>query len=142
MILDDHHGEYPSPLQYDWVTGARRSPAGRLEGFNLTANQVRDPESFNENAIWIDDTVHRLPAVRFERPDGVNDTWHVRDGDGRVDVRFTPTVRSEMHVGPRRILAEYYAPYGWFEGRLRAHDGTTLDVDGFFGVGEQKLIRV
>ncbi len=25
MILDDHHGDYPSPMQYDWVTGVRRS---------------------------------------------------------------------------------------------------------------------
>ena len=25
MILDDHHGDYPSPMQYDWVTAARRT---------------------------------------------------------------------------------------------------------------------
>lgn len=142
MILDDHHGEYPSPLQYDWVTGARRSTDGQLAGFNLTANQVRDPEIYNENAIWIDNTVHRLPAVRFGRPDGVHSTWHIYDRHGLVDVHFTPTVRSEMHVGPRKVLAEYYAPYGRFEGRLSAADGASLDVDQFFGVGEQKLIRL
>ncbi|CAN5418302.1 hypothetical protein BH10ACT3_BH10ACT3_18000 [soil metagenome] len=142
MILDDHHGEYPSPLQYDWLTGARRTAEGTLQGFNLTANQIQDPERYNENAIWIDNTVHRLPAVRFERPNGVNDVWLVTDAHGQVDVRFTPTVRSEMHVGPRKILAEYFAPYGWFEGRLAAADGATLDLDGFFGVGEQKLIRL
>ena len=60
---------------------------------------------------------------------------------GAVDVRFTPTVRSALHVGPRHALAEYYAPYGWFEGSIEAEDAR-LDVDGFFGVGEQKLIRV
>ncbi len=141
MILDDHHGEYPSPLRYDWVTGARRRPDGRLEGFNLTANQIRDPETFNENAVWIDDAVHRLPAVSFQRPDGVHGTWRIRDADGQVDVRFNPTVRSEMHVGPRKVLAEYYAPYGWFEGRITTAR-VDLEVDGCFGVGEQKLIRI
>lgn len=141
MILDDHHGEYPSPQRYDWVTGIRRTEGGGLEGFNLTANQVRDPATYNENALWIDNTVHRLPAVRVDRPEGVHGTWRIVDTDGQVDVEFTPTVRSEMHVGPRRILAEYYAPYGRFRGRITTGEGRSLDLEGFFGVGEQKFIR-
>lgn len=143
MILDDHHGDYPSPMRYDWVTAVRRSPEGRVEGFNLTDNQVRDPQRYNENAVWLGDRVHRLPAVHVERPDGPWGTWIVRDADGsgQVEVRFMPTVRSEMHVGPRRSLAEYYAPFGWYEGRIHTDD-VDLSVDGMFGMGEQKFIRV
>lgn len=141
MILDDHHGDYPSPMKYDWLTGVRRAPDGRLEGFNLTRNQIRDPDTFNENALWIGNQVHRLPAITIERPNGPWKEWRARDASGAVDVTFTPTVRSAMHVGPRRSLAEYYAPYGWFGGRIET-EGAALDVDGFFGVGEQKLIRV
>jgi hypothetical protein len=142
MILDDHHGDYPAPMKYDWVT-AVRNVDGRIEGFNLTDNQIRDPQRYNENAVWLGDQVHRLPAVHVERPDGPWGTWLVRDagGSGSVDVRFTPTVHSELHVGPRRSLAEYYAPYGWFEGRIHT-DSVDLDVDAMFGVGEQKFIRV
>lgn len=139
LILDDHHGDYPRPMQYDWLTGVRRSPTGVVEGFNLTRNQVRDPDTFNENALWVGNQAHRLPAIVIDRPDGPHGRWHAHDVDGAVDVRFTPTVRSEMHVGPRHLLAEYYAPYGWFEGRIEA-EGASLDVDGFFGVGEQKRI--
>jgi len=130
-------------MQYDWVTAVRRGVDGCVEGFNLTDNQILDPHRFNENAVWLGNSVHRLPAVHVERPDGPWGTWIVRDADGSgsVDVRFTPTVRSEMHVGPRRCLAEYYAPYGWFEGRIHT-EAVDLDVDGMFGVGEQKLIRV
>lgn len=141
LILDDHHGEYPRPQRYDWVTGVRRGTDGRVEGFNLTANQVRDPELYNENAIWIGSEVHRLPPVTVDRPDGPWGTWHVHDRLGAVDVRFTPTVRSALHVGPRKRLAEYYAPYGWFEGTIEA-ERARLEVDGFFGVGEKKLIRI
>ncbi|MGD9621892.1 MAG: DUF2804 family protein [Mycolicibacterium sp.] len=143
MILDDHHGDYPSPMKYDWVTAVRRGDQGRVEGFNLTDNQIRDPQRYNENAVWLGDRVHLLPAVHMERPDGPWGTWRVRDADrsGQVDVRFTPTVRSELHVGPRRSLAEYYAPYGWFEGRIHNQE-VDLSVDGMFGVGEQKFIRV
>jgi hypothetical protein len=57
-------------------------------------------------------------------------------------VGFTPTVRSEMHVGPRHSLAEYYAPYGWFDGSITTADGLVVDLDGFFGVGEQKNMRL
>ncbi len=146
MILDDHHGDYPSPMRYDWVTGVRRRGDSTLEGFNLTANQITTPERFNENAVWIDNAVHRLPAVKFERPESVHNTWHISDAAGgddpAVDVHFTPTVRSELHVGPRKMLAEYYAPYGWFRGRIRYGASEALEIDGMFGVGEQKLIRV
>ncbi len=141
LILDDHHGDYPRPLRYDWLTGARRSPEGRVEGFNLTRNQLRDPDVHNENALWLGDEVHRLPAIVIDRPQGPHGPWHAHDRDGAVDVRFTPTVRSEMHVGPKRSLAEYYAPYGWFEGHIQAAEAS-LDVTDFFGVGEQKLIRL
>ena len=143
MILDDHHGDYPWPMQYDWLTAVRRGDGGRVEGFNLTDNQVRDPQRYNENAVWLGDRVHRLPAVHVKRPDGPWGAWMVRDADGsgQVNVRFTPTVRSEMHVGPRRSLAEYYAPYGWYDGRIHTDD-VDLSVDGMFGVGEQKFIRV
>ncbi len=46
-----------------------------------------------------------------------------------------------MHVGPAKALAEYYAPYGWYEGAIEAEDAR-LNVDGMFGVGEQKRITV
>lgn len=141
MILDDHHGEYPSPLVYDWVTGACRQGDGSLLGFNLTHNQVGQPEVYNENVVWVDGAMHRLPAVQFDRPDGVLGPWRVTDAAGTVDVTFTPTVESSLHVGPRRSLAEYHAPYGRFAGHLTAA-GRTVSVDGLFGMGEKKLIRI
>lgn len=141
LVLDDHHGDYPRPLRYDWVTGLRRNDLGQVEGFNLTANQIRDPAVNNENALWIGNRLRRLPPVAVERPDGPWGRWLIRDHDGAVDVVFHPAVRSTMHVGPGKILAAYYAPYGWYEGTLHG-DGVTLKVDGFFGVGEQKRITV
>jgi hypothetical protein len=141
LILDDHHGDYPRPMRYDWLTAVRRGDDGEVQGFNLTRNQIRDPDRYNENALWIGASVHRLPAITIDRPDGPWGVWHAHDRDGAVDVRFTPTVRSAMHVGPNRSLAEYYAPYGWMEGTIEAEDAR-LDVDGYFGMGEQKRISV
>ena len=47
-----------------------------------------------------------------------------------------------MHEGPRHALAEYYAPYGWFDGRITTAEGLVIELDGFFGVGEQKHMRL
>lgn len=142
LILDDHKGFYPVPMAYDWVTAAARDASGRVVGFNLTANQIRDPERYNENALWVGTTVERLGAVSFERAHGVYGTWRIRDREGRVDVRFAPSVRNEVHVGPARIVAEYYGPFGWFDGSIARADGEHVDLDGFFGMGEQKRIRM
>ncbi|MBK6669655.1 MAG: DUF2804 family protein [Actinobacteria bacterium] len=124
-------------MAYDWVTGARRDPDGRLLAFNLTDNQVRDPDTFNECALWIDTALHRLPPVRFERPGGVHQPWRVRDAEGRVDVTFEPTVRNEQHIGPRSALADYYGPFGWCSGTIVDNDGAPVSVDACFGMGEQ-----
>lgn len=140
MILDDHHGEYPSPQVYDWVTAAAHRD-GALVGFNLTANQVLDADRYNENVLWADGELHRLPAVRFDRPGGIEGPWHVTDRAGTVDITFTPEVTSTLHVGPRQALAEYHAPYGRFTGRFDL-DGVITSVDGLFGMGEKKNIRV
>lgn len=141
LILDDHKGHYPSPMIYDWVTGARLDPGSRRVAFNLTDNQVNDHDRFNENALFLDGDVHLLGGVRFERPDGVHARWQVRDRDGRVEVDFEPTVRNEQHVGPRSLLADYYGPFGRCSGWIEADDGERVSVDGCFGMGEQKFIR-
>jgi len=140
LVLDDHKGHYPSPMVYDWVTAAGRDDAGELVGFNLTDNQVRDPDTYNENALWRGSRLTRLGAVRFERPRGVHGPWRVTDRRGQVDVTFEPTVPNEQHVGPRSVLADYYGPFGWFSGVIDTGDERVV-VDGLFGMGEQKFIR-
>ena len=140
LILDDHKGDYPFPMKYDWVTGAHIESDGRRVAFNLTHNQIQDPDRFNENAVFINEQVSRLGAVTFDRPDGVNQTWAIRDTTGAVDVRFHPDISSELHVGPGRSLAEYFGPYGRFEGTIDTGD-EVIDVAGFRGMGEKKLIR-
>lgn len=141
LIVDDHKGQYPVPMRYDWVTAAAVDESLGVVGLNLTHNQIRTPEVYNENALWLDGSVHRLPAVRFERPQGVRNTWRVHDQNGAVDVSLTPQVHSDIHVGPGRVLAEYFGPYGTVTGTVELADGRVVDVSGMTGMGEQKRIR-
>ena len=50
--------------------GRWRSEHGVLCGFNLTRNQARQPERFNECALWHGGRLYRLPLPALECPIG------------------------------------------------------------------------
>jgi hypothetical protein len=140
MIMDDHKGYYPYAMQYDWLTGATNR-GGRLLGFNLTRNQVLQPDRYNENGLWLDGRLHPLPPVRFERPGGVDAPWMVTDDYGRVRVRFTPRHPGVVKLNLGLMKSDYYGPYGDIDGWVLDSDGARVVIDGLFGMGEQKYVR-
>lgn len=143
MIVDDHKGYYPFPMKYDWVTAAGFTPEGARVGFNLTDNQVQDHDRYNENCLWHDGTMQVLPPVRITRPNGVYAPWLITDAHGMVDLSFTPKVKNEVMINILGVLgSDYYGPYGDFEGRIRREDGSFIDFTGFYGMGEQKTVRI
>lgn len=125
------------------MTSAAFGADGRARGFNLTRNQCRDPARFNENCAWIDDRIGRLPAVEFHR-DGVGaagERWRIRDRDGRVELEFEPTVPGDLHLQALVIESRYRGPFGRFRGRLAADGLAPIEVDGWFGMGEEFWLR-
>ena len=141
-LLDDHKGYYPYVMRWDWVTAAAHSE-GHARGFNLTRNQCRDPDRFNENCAWQDDRIGLLPAVEFTRarersPD---EAWTIRDRDGRVDLVFTPTVPGDVSVNAIVVHSKYRGPFGQFAGRLEPEGLAPFRVDGWFGMGEDFHLR-
>ena len=141
-LLDDHKGFYPYVMRWDWVTSAHVVD-GDACGFNLTRNQCRDPDQFNENCAWRGDTLGTLPAVEFEREHTrtANETWRIRDRDGRVDVTFHPTVPGDVTVNAVLVHSKYRGPFGTFEGRLEPENVAPINVDGWFGMGEDFHLR-
>lgn len=142
-LLDDHKGYYPYVMRWDWVTSATHDARGRALGFNLTRNQCRDPDTFNENCAWIDDRIGRLPAVTFAREGvgGAGEHWRIRDRDGRVDLRFEPTVPGDVRINALVIESRYRGPFGRFGGRLEPEGLEAIDVEGWFGMGEEFYLR-
>jgi hypothetical protein len=141
-LLDDHKGYYPYVMRWDWVTSAVVE-GGIARGFNLTRNQCTDPDQHNENCAWIDDRVGRLPAVEFTRTraGAPGEFWHVRDREGRVDVRFEPTVPGDVRVNAGIIDSRYRGPFGRFDGRVEPEGLEPIVIDGWFGMGEDFYLR-
>ncbi len=142
-LLDDHKGYYPYVMRWDWLTSAKVDDAGVAWGFNLTRNQCREPDRYNENCVWREDRFGTLPAVTFERrnegrPDEV---WLVRDTEGRVDVEFRPTVPGDVRVNALVVESRYRGPFGHVRGRLAATGLPDLVLDDWFGMGEDFHLR-
>lgn len=142
-LLDDHKGYYPYVMRWDWVTSATRDAHGRAVGFNLTRNQCREPDRFNENCVWVGERCMRLPAVTFERVAArtQDERWHIRDRDGRVALEFRPTVAGDVRVNAVIVESRYRGPFGRFQGRLAPEAGDAIEIDDWFGMGEEFWLR-
>jgi hypothetical protein len=141
MIVDDHKGYYPYVMKYDWITGAGYNEQGQLVGFNLTDNQVKTPEKYNENCLWVDGKIHLLPPIKVSRPAGVEKEWLISDRYDRVKLFFIPAANTRVDINLLFIRSDYHGPYGYFKGFIKDDDGNKVILDGLFGMGEKFYLR-
>lgn len=142
LIIDDHKGYYPYRTRYDWVTGKGYSKKGVLTGFNIARNpSVKLPQLYNENCLWHDGVASFLPPVSFERPNGVNGVWHIRDTEGKVHLDFYPEVNTSVHLNLLFIESRYEGPYGHFKGHICDKHDNVVNLNDFFGMGEDFYLR-
>ncbi len=141
LILDDHKGYYPYPTKYDWITGLGFDSGGRRIGFNLTDNQVKDQENYNENCLWLDGAMHPLPPIKVSRPNGYKGEWFVSDSEGMVDLKFTPEVHNSVRMNLGLIVSRYEGPYGFFEGCFNLKDEEKVPISHIFGMGEDFYLK-
>lgn len=137
LIIDHHKGFYPYRLSYDWTTASWRKD-GVLYGFNLTRNQVINPEKYNENCLWYGDQIIHLPAVKytfFEK------YWQIKSNCGKVDVRFYPKIDNPIKFNAIILAVNYSAPYGHFEGKINM-ENKSVTFNKVFGMGEIKRYRM
>ncbi|MBN1374935.1 MAG: DUF2804 domain-containing protein [Dehalococcoidia bacterium] len=140
-VIDDHKGFYPYVMKYDWLTAAAYDEQKRLIGFNLTDNQSLDPEKYNENCLWINGKLDLLPAVKFTRSHGDEGDWAVRDSYGMVDLVFKPEVMGEINMNMLALKVRYRGPFGYCNGTITAASGERVEINDYFGMGEDKYIR-
>lgn len=142
LIIDDHKGYYPFPTRYDWVTAFGHLTNGQRIGFNLTANQVLFPKTYNENGLWLDGHLYTLPPIEVKRPSGYQQDWCISDSYGMVDLVFTPVVHTAVDINALIFRSKYQGPYGFFEGFICKNNGEKVLIERLFGMGEDFYLRV
>ncbi len=141
VILDDHKGFYPYHTRYDWLTALKQED-GHLIGFNLTDNQVKDPERYNENCLWVDGRMCLLPPVKMIRSEGLKERWEISDTYDRVSLSFTPLCGEPMKKRFGMISTFYYGPIGRLKGYIIDDDGDKVSFDDWIGMGESRNDRM
>ena len=140
-IIDDHHGDYPRPMRYDWLTAVRRADDGRVEGFNLTRNQTLDPDTNNENALWLGDRLIPLGRARFTwNPNAILDGWQVRTTDGVLDLSFKPWAAHQELRDLKVVKSAFKQPVGLWQGEVKV-DGRSYTFKDAPGVAEDQSVR-
>ena len=140
-IIDDHKGYYPYRLSYDWVSGFGADAKGRRIGFNLTDNQVRDQERYNENCLWINNKIWPLPPVKVTRPRGHAGEWIIQDTQGMVDLVFIPELANDLRFNVGIVESDYHGPLGSFRGFISNGEGEKIQAELLYGVGEKEYLR-
>lgn len=141
-LIDIHKGYYPYVMKWHWATGGGYDANQKLIGFNLTANQVKNPEQYNENCVWIDGKIHLLPAVCFTFDSGdLYQTWKIRDEYGMVDLSFRAQAIRTVDINALILVSRYRAPFGFFDGTIRTEAGQELIIKDYFGMCEDFYLR-
>ena len=138
FILDDHKGYYPYRMEWDWLTAAFIQ-GEKLIGINLTRNQSLDNEKYNENGVWIDGKLTKLPGVHFTR-DG--DTWSIKDQKETIDLVFTCQYPKNVRItlGPLGA-SDYQSPMGVVSGTIQLNQETTIKLESVFSIAEKQYLR-
>lgn len=137
FVVDDHKGYYPYRMKWDWIsTGFNQE--GKLIGVNLTVNQAINPEKYNENRIWIDGKLTKLPLVTFTR---YEDIWIIESACKKVQLLFYPLYPKNVKIN-LGILggSDYQGPFGRVTGVIIT-EGKRTEINQEFAFAEKQHIR-
>lgn len=141
-LVDIHKGYYPFVMKWHWATAGGFDSKHGLVGLNLTDNQVRDQNAYNENCVWLNGRLHLLPKVRFAfLKEDLYKPWHIQDQYGMVDLTFTPEVIRTVDINAFVVKTKYRGPFGSFSGHIRTAGKEDLTVDRLFGMCEDFFLQ-
>lgn len=137
FVVDDHKGYYPYQMKWDWIsTGFHHE--GKLIGINLTVNQAINPQKFNENRIWIDGQLTKLPLVSFIRHKTV---WVIESECKKVQLLFYPLYPKKVKINLGIFgRSDYQGPFGRVTGVIKLEE-KWIDINQEFAFAEKQYIR-
>jgi hypothetical protein len=129
-------------MKWHWATAGGFDPDRGIVGLNLTDNQVKNQDAYNENCLWIKGRIHLLPPVRFHfNRKNLYEPWNISDQQGMVALTFTPEVIRTVDINALIVKTKYRGPFGSFSGTLQTSGGDLLEVKEFFGMCEDFYLR-
>jgi hypothetical protein len=119
----------------DWGRGVL--PDRRTFGLNL-GRGFGDLSKAGENAIILDNHIHKLEEVKFDYISGdYMQPWHFSDSQGRLDLTFTPFKDRLAQTNLGIITSQVHQMFGHYNGTVITDDGETIMVEDLIGFAEE-----
>ncbi|MDO4796624.1 MAG: DUF2804 domain-containing protein [Coriobacteriales bacterium] len=134
-LLDWGRGVWTYDNVWYWAA-AQGHVDGHVVALNLGYG-FGDTTAASENMAFVDGVAHKLGRVDFGIPcsDGEGyaylDPWHVTDDEGRLDLRFDPTIDRVDTINVVGVVqSDQHQVFGALTGTIVLDDGTALHVEG------------
>jgi hypothetical protein len=141
-LMDVQKTFYPYNTFWKWTTFGGRDADGRLIGMNACQNFIADDERYNENCTWVDGEITLASATRFAYDeDALLEPWKITASGGDMDLEFKPEGQRQGKINFGVLMSDFHQPFGTFSGTMAGPGGSTVEVDGPFGLCEHHLAR-
>lgn len=97
-----------------------------------------DRSSASENAIFYNNTIHKLDNVKFDIPNTfLEKDWQIKDNEGRLDLLFTPIVDRVGYFNYGIIKSDQHQVFGKYNGKIILDNGNSLLLENHLGFAEK-----
>lgn len=135
--LDWGRGVWEYQSYWNWASASGFLPDGRRVGLNL-GRGFGDLSKAGENALVLDNRVHKLEQVKFDYVSGdYMKPWKFTDTEGRLDLVFTPFKDRTAKTNLAVITSEVHQMFGRYEGMAIAENGEVVQIKDLIGFAEE-----
>jgi len=135
--LDWGRGVWEYNSFWNWASASGFLPDGRTIGLNLGCG-FGDLSAAGENAIILDNRIHKLEQVKFEYTSGdYMKPWLFSDTQDRLDLTFTPFKDRPARTNLGIITSEVHQMFGRYNGRVTSDEGEVIQVKDLIGFAEE-----
>ncbi|MFZ5818288.1 MAG: DUF2804 domain-containing protein [Chloroflexota bacterium] len=139
--LDWGRGVWEYQSFWNWASASGFLADGRTLGLNLGCG-FGDLSAASENAIVLDNRIHKLDQVKFDYvPGDYMKPWHFTDNQGRLDLTFTPFKDRTATTNLAVVASEVHQMFGRYNGQVVADDGQQVAVKDLIGFAEEHHAR-
>ena len=139
--LDWGRGVWEYQSFWNWASASGFLPDGRTIGLNLGCG-FGDLSKAGENAIILNNRIHKLEQVRFDYVSGdYMRPWHFNDSEGRLDLTFTPFKDRLAKTDLGIIRSQVHQMFGRYQGTVVSDEGEQIQIHDLAGFAEEHHAR-
>ena len=137
-VLDYGRGVWPREANWNWAMASQRL-GGRRIGLNF-GGQWTDGTGMTENAVFIDGRmtkIHEDVLFTYDRENFMA-PWTIKTKfSNDVNLTFTPFFERVAKTDVKLVRSEVHQLIGYFDGTIRLHDNSVLQIRQMLGSTEE-----